>query len=303
MKKLIQHLLLLIIIGFSGWAIYFYSLSPCEKPLEYRIGRFDTKFGVSKEEFKARITEAEKIWEKAVGRDIFNYNPDASFKINLIYDERQLTTIQKQKTEFGLSAIEEIFKKLDAEFNVFKNNYENSAAVYEKALTLFNQRKSVYDKAVDFWNKKGGAPSDKFEELEAERIYLNNEAKKLNAEVLTINNMSKELNILLKERNVKATEYNKIAEAYNQKYGGGLEFNQAEYIGNSANNKNSEINVYQFGNKNDLTLALAHELGHALGMDHVENSKSIMYYLTGANTEISLTTSVEDLAELNRVCK
>lgn len=300
MKKLAQYVFLLVLIGVSGYSLYFYSLSPCEKTFEYSIGQFDNQFGVSKEEFRLHITEAETVWEKALGHDIFNYNPDAKFKINLIYDERQLATIQKQKTEFGLLAVENIFKKLDTEFNIFKNNYDQKVSLYEKSLTLFKERKLAYDTEVAFWNKKGGAPKEKYESLEAERIYLNKEAERLNSETVSLNNMSKQLNILLKERNIKASEYNKIAQDYNKKYGGGLEFNQAEY---KWNNGTGEINVYQFGNKKDLILALTHELGHALGMDHTENPKSIMYYLTGANTETSLTPTTEDLAELKRVCK
>lgn len=302
MKKLLQYIFLLAAIGFSGWAIYYYSLDPCQKPLEYGLGRFDTQFDVSKQDFRAYIAEAEKVWEKALGRDIFNYDPDASFKINLIYDQRQLETMQKQKTEFGLSAAEAVFKKLDAEFSLFKDQYESRTAAYERDLVDFEQNKASYDQSVDFWNKKGGAPKETFEKLEAERVYLNAEAERLNTEAKAINQMAKELNLLLERRNAEAKKYNQIIAAYNRQYGGGLEFNQAEYVGNPQSGK-GEINVYQYGGRADLILALAHEFGHALGMDHVEGAKSIMYYLTSSDMAISLTPSSEDLVELQRVCK
>jgi predicted Zn-dependent protease len=105
-----------------------------------------------------------------------------------------------------------------------------------------------------------------------------------------------ELFRLLERRNQAASEYNKVAKNYNQKYGHGLEFNQAEYNGKG-------INVYQFSTEQDLEVALAHEFGHALGMDHVENPTSIMYYITGGNQQVDLTPSAEDLTELKRVCK
>jgi hypothetical protein len=267
MKKILQYLFLLAIIGISTYFVYEKTLRPCDRELEYSIGRFDTQFGISEGEFKARIVEAGSVWEKALGKSIFVYKPGADFKINLIYDERQLATVQKQKTEFGLSAVEETFKKLDAEFNLFKNDYEQKVSVYEKNLALY---------------KKGK--------------YSNIQILELNREAAELNKETNQLNELLKERNAKAVEYNKIAADYNNQYSHGLEFNQAEYT-------NGQINVYQFGNKKDLTLALAHELGHALGFDHVENPKSIMYYLTGANTETALTPSGEDLAELKRVCR
>ena len=118
----------------------------------------------------------------------------------------------------------------------------------------------------------------------------------MNREASAINALSKELNTLLERRNAKAAEYNKVAEDYNKKYNRSLEFNQAEYTG-------KEINIYQFGNRKDLILALSHEFGHALGMNHVENPKSVMYYLTGINTEGGPSLSKEDMVELNRVCK
>ena len=294
MKKFLSHIFLLALIGASGYFIYQKTLGPCDKPLEYSISRFDTQFGVSKEDFKSYITEASSVWEKALDRKIFIYNPNASFKINLIYDQRQLATIQKQKTEFGLSAIEDVFRKLDADFSIFKSQYDQRISEYEEALASFKERKSAYDAEVANWNNKN-APKDKFQSLESERRYLNAEAQKLNAEAVAINAMTQQLNTLLKERNAKTSEYNKIAEDYNKKYNGGLEFNQAEYTGKG-------INVYQFGGKKDLILALSHELGHALNMGHVENSKSIMYYLTGINADTSPTPTAEDLAELKRVC-
>mgnify|MGYP001580239111 CR=1 FL=1 len=300
MKRLGQYIFLLIIIGVSAYSVYYFSLGPCDKPLEYSIGRFDTQFGVSKESFKSYLAESETVWEKALGWDIFLYDPDANFKINLIYDERQLSTTQKQKTEFGLSAIEEIFKKLDTEFNIFKNQYDQKVSVYEQALILFKKRKSVYDEEVSFWNNKKGAPEDKYQILETERKYLNIEAERLNNQTIGINNMTQQLNALLKERNAKAAEYNRVAENYNKKYGGGLEFNQAEYINDS---EGKRVNIYQFGGKKDLVLALTHEFGHAIGMNHIDNPKSIMYYITGINAQNAPIPSAEDLAELNRVCK
>ncbi|NLE07317.1 MAG: matrixin family metalloprotease [Parcubacteria group bacterium] len=296
-KKFFYGAFSLILIGASAYFIYQnISINPCKKALKYSIGRFDKEFGISEVEFKSYIAKAEQVWEEVLARDIFIYEPDADFKINLIYDERQLETIQKQKTEFGLSVIEDSFKKLDTQFNLFKNNYEVKVENYENALADFQDRKSTYETKVLEWNSRGGAPKNIFESLEAERIYLNSEASRLNAEVSSINTMTRQLNTLLEERNKKASEYNRVAKSYNEKYGEGLEFNQAEY------NSGGQINVYQFNTKTDLILALAHEFGHALGMDHVENPNSVMYYLTDTNTETAIVLTPEDLAELKRVC-
>lgn len=296
LKNIIIYGLLLGVIGYSGYTIYDGSLGPCDKPIEYSIGRFDTQFDISKDDFISYIAEAAFVWEKVLNRKEFIYNPNSDFKINLIYDQRQLDTIQKQKTEFGLSTVEDAFKKLDSDFTAFKSGYDQKVSSYKRALALFQNKQAAYNAEVASWNAKGGAPKETYDSLNAERQNLNAEAAALNAEAVSIDAMSKQLSALLDQRNAKALEYNNIAEAYNQKYTNGLEFNQAEYTGKA-------INVYQFGNKQDLVLALTHELGHALGMNHVENPKSIMYYVAGVNPQSPPIPSAEDLAELNRVYK
>ncbi len=283
-------------MAYVGYSYYFNPPDPCEKPLKYSIGRFDSQFGISQEDLRAYTAEAASIWQKAIGREMFVYDADAGFKINLIYDERQIATVQKQRTESGLSLVEAAFKVSDAQFKTFKTRYDEKLAAYEQAFAAYEERKSAYDEAVSEWNARGGAPKDEYEALELERRYLNEEARRLNKEVSAIKNMAAELGAILTERNTKASEYNKAAQAYNAKYNQNLEFNQAEYNG-------KEINIYQFGNKNDLVLALAHEFGHTLGMGHTDNPDSVMYYLTTMNAETTPVLTAEDLAELQRVCR
>lgn len=295
-KTIITFLLMLASLGYLGYSIYLYSRSPCDQVLAYTIGQFDPQFGVSREIFLNRLKVAESVWEKALGRELFVYDQSAQFKINLIYDERQLATVEKQKTESGLSAVEATLKNLDTEFAGAKREYDSRSANYQSVVAVFEARQAKYESNVDYWNKRGGAPKDEYNDLRLEADYLRSEATRLNAEAGALNVLTKELNQLLDRRNQAAAEYNKVAKRYNEKYGHGLEFNQAEYNGKG-------INVYQFSDQKDLDIALSHEFGHALGMDHVENSASIMYYLTGGNTEVDLTPSVEDIRELNRVCK
>jgi len=157
-------------------------------------------------------------------------------------------------------------------------------------------RQNEYEREVNYWNSRGGAPEAEFRKLESERIILSNLSRDLNQEASEINNMVPEINNLLKIRNEAAKEYNRVAELYNQKYGKGLEFNQAEYNGR-------EINIYQFSGREDLMVAMIHEFGHALGLDHVDEPSALMYYLTGGNNEVRLELTEADLEEMRRVCK
>ncbi|MEK9185891.1 MAG: matrixin family metalloprotease, partial [Patescibacteria group bacterium] len=260
-------------------------------------GRLDTNFGLSEEQFKKFVAQSEAPWEKALNKNVFEYKLGAKFRVNLIYDERQRKTILKQKTESGLTAAESFFKNLDSKFNTAKANYENKVTSFESAKNALNTRAAKYEEEVNYWNARKGAPRQKYEELEAERVALNREIELLNARAQELKELSNNFNQALRERNEAAKDYNRVVEQYNQKYGGHSEFDQAEYNG-------EEINIYQFTDSKGLIMALAHEFGHALAMDHVENSKSIMYYLRDSqNLPASPIPTAEDLAELKKVCK
>lgn len=294
--KIISVLLLLCIIGFVGYVIYtLIPRDPCQTVLHYSIGRFDTNFGISKQDFINSIQKAETVWEKPSGKELFSYDPNAKFTINLIYDERQRETLLKQRTESGLEKAESLFTQIDDSFNSLKNSYESKAALFKTEQNRYEARRAKYESEVDYWNKRGGAPQGEYSKLQKEADELNTEAQKLNTEASELNQLQDKVKAALTERNKAAQEYNKVVENFNSKYGHGYEFDQAEYT-------HQAINVYQFTSTSDLTLALAHEFGHALNMDHVQNSKSIMYFQTYEGDTVTLIPSKEDLTEFRRVC-
>ena len=298
--KIFRYLLVSIIIflslGYAGYGLYQYNKNPCSGTIEYAVGRFDTEFGISREEFKKYLEESHAIWNKAIGKETFVYNEEALFKVNLIFDQRQIDTIQKQKTESGLSLVEENLRKIDEKLNIANASYKTRLERYELEIKVFENKQKEYEREVKYWNSRGGAPERDYNRLQNESIFLNSEATRLNNEASALNIVVAEINDLLKIRNQAAGDYNEVADLYNKKYGKGLEFNQAEY-------SNREINIYQFSGKKDLMIAMVHEFGHALGLDHVDDSNAVMYYLTGGNSEVGLELTEADLEELGRVCK
>ena len=72
--SIVSIILFTAIIGSSAFFVYtvFQQASPkCEKPLEYRIGDFDERFGLRHGQFVRALVEAEKIWEEKTGEDLF----------------------------------------------------------------------------------------------------------------------------------------------------------------------------------------------------------------------------------------
>jgi hypothetical protein len=159
MKKFFQYLLLIILISVSGVMLtnrentrFFlnqvrrtYIEKPCTKPIKYSIGIVDHGIDISVTDFQKTILQAEDIWEKPIGRNLFQYDPQSEFKINLIYDERQARTEESQKLENNLET-------LDNSHEAIISQYENLNSTYKKRMDAYNKAAADYEK-----RKKGFA--------------------------------------------------------------------------------------------------------------------------------------------------
>lgn len=309
MKKFFQYLS--IIILFSAWGIILTNreqarevanavknviIKPCSKPLEYSIGEVDPQFGISQNDFIKMAGEAEGVWEKAAEKNLFQYNPDAPFKINLIFDERQAQTLEANKLEENLNSLEMSRQILTKQYASLQDTYNKKLNAYEKNLADYKNRLENYNKEVKYWNEKGGAPEDEYKKLEDEKNKLENLYDNLKDQQKEINKLAGKTNNLVGQENQIVNNYNANLTTYKNKYGGAREFEKGIFDG-------VEINIYQFNEKTDLHLTLIHELGHYLGLNHVENPQSIMYYLIGEQDLENPILTEEDSAELNKVCK
>lgn len=269
LRRVLGILLLIFVVGVAGVYLLSY-FQPCNRVLAYDIGQFDSEFGISRDDFVQAIATAEQPWETSFGRQFFTYKPGAVFKINLIYDERQEESNKSKVLSQAIDSDLSTYSELNARYTTLTNQYKT--------------RLATYNKDVAHWNSQGGAPEGEYTKLEKERIALNGMVDQINA-------LAKRLNALSASTNEKVDTYNASA---------GKVFDKGEFtqIGIT-----KSISIYEFQSTGELTLALAHELGHALGADHVENETSVMYPVLSKQNTQTIQLTAEDKAELARVCK
>lgn len=279
------------------WVQSFNKYFPCKYPISYSIGEFDTRFGVTKQDFLATLKDAEAIWESSIQKDLFKYKEDGGLKINLIYDDRQKTTTELRKIESSVENTRENYDTLKIEYDKLVSAYEKEKKQYEIRLSAFETKKDAYDAEVTKVNSKGGGNKETVARLNAEKnslVYemnsLNSMQAKLNADVKKINSLSETLNSLVKNLNLNVNKFNTIGSSL------GEEFEEGVYVSDVEGRR---INIYQFENRTKLLRLMAHELGHAVGLDHNDDPKAIMYRLNnGYNEKLTAT----DLADLKQLC-
>lgn len=300
MKRALRYLgpiLAIAIVGAGAYAFTAHTDLPvldrfqgaCSAPLLYGIGVYDLRFGITRDEFNEAIEAAAQVWNETSGRTLFASSTAPTVTINLTYDERQ------QALELGgaISAEQEDYEALRDAIELMRQRYSALQAEYETSLATFTVEAESYEQEVVEWNERGGAPPGVYARLAVRKAALEERQADLNRQATLIQSVGRDINAQVDTLNMLVRRLNADAETFNETLG--HDFHQGNYVSTDTGGR---ITIFTFEDKAELTRVLVHELGHALGIGHVENPDSIMYSYSIGET---LTLSEEDLAALKEV--
>ena len=273
MKKLLILILIFLAIFGVFYGLYYLIIhwNNCHLPINYSVGKIDSRFEISESEVITVAQGAAGIWNNQTGENLLIYDENSSLKIEMIYDYRQ-------------EDLDKLNHRIE-DLTETKQSLEDTVKGYQSLLAEYVQDLTRYNNEVSYWNSQGGAPTEDFQRLQDEKIALDERRKSLI-----------EMAQLL---NIQAETYNSNLENLNDqiKQRKNLIITQGFYLP-----AKEKIEIYTYAKPDELQLVLAHELGHALGLGHGQNPQSIMHKMLGDQDLENLKLSQEDINLLERAC-
>jgi len=272
---------------------------PCTMPVTYRLGSIDSRFGISTSTLESDLSRAAKLWNTAAGKTVVAEDEkNGLVTVSLVYDSRQQMTQRLRGLGITISDDKASYEALKAKYDATYSRYTVKKSQFETDLATFNGQRDAYQKQVAYWNTRGGAPRSEYEQLQVEQQdlaarsqSLQSEQNSLNATAQDVNDLALALNQLIAALNLDVQKYNTTGQENGTSFEEGL-YERALGL--------ESITIFEYENNSLLIRVLAHELGHALGLEHVKDPDAVMYYLNQGEA-IALTTA--DKSELKSVCR
>ena len=241
---------------------------PLDTRLRYRIAEVDPRFKLSVEQVEAISQQATQVWKDGTGKDYFVYDPNAQLAIHLIYDERQYESEQRR----------EHLSRLETNQQQWLNKKKQLDQIEQEVLQnkqILDQKQLQLDQQIQYYNQerqiaqRSPSSSVNAEYFQQRQQHLQQNVEQLQQEIGQYNQKISQLNQQIDELNALDQQLNASVKQYKQRFQPHL-FHKGLFNG-------KQILIYEFESEDDLRLTLAHELGHALGLQHTDDPHALMH--------------------------
>lgn len=245
-------------------------------PIGWRIGEIDARFGLTEDEVRSAVERAVALWEDAAGRDLFEYDPANGIPINLEYDHRQERRMEGRRARANLDSLLERIEDAKSRIRSAEREIESRVSDLRRRQSDLDEATRQHNQRVREWNLLGGAPPEVHEEITEERRNLERRQSALLSEESSLMALQLRKERYVSEHNALVEAYNALVAQYNEQFGAGWQDEAGRYESTGGRSGFSSITVYVVENMEHLAMTIAHELGHALGIEHVEYDPSAL---------------------------
>jgi hypothetical protein len=306
MSEPLKYILLIFLTIFMAAGVYIFQpisagvealtkISPCSQPLRYSIGSIDTRFAVSVPELEQAVEAAARTWNSGTGTALLSKQTDdlqpADIVIRLVYDGRQERTDREVRFRERIRSQQIRLDRQQIQHDKNRESFDEQSLRYKEFAENTAERLNELNEWIRRKNENGGFVGTDLEQFEQRKKDIEDAQDRVSNDQQELDKIARAINSEMDELNEKFADHNRLIQRYNDEFAGDLRFAKATY------QKTSEggiVTVNQFMNDKELTLIIAHELGHALGLTHLQQPESVMYSQMGEqqlNPTIQLTAA------------
>ncbi|WP_038035818.1 MULTISPECIES: matrixin family metalloprotease [unclassified Thioalkalivibrio] len=265
----------------------------CEVPVALHLAGVDPRFRLERDAVQTALDAAVRMWDGQTPDVLFRQREGEGMPVRLVFDERQAGAESRDRARAELDRLQRGIAEREERLDHRHSALAADAAGYQRHLEDFQARQREYEQAVAAWNAGRMAHSaGNRERLERQRRALDRAGDDLDQRRRTLEQRRDELN-----RDIRALEreidgFNERVAELNREIGTTGAFDMAVYEQHGARRS---ITVFKASDADELRLTLAHELGHALGIDHVDDPAAVMHAMLG-----EANAGRRDLSEADR---
>jgi len=246
----------------------------CRIPYEIRIGEIDAEFGMSRADLEGALGESFAVWETYARKPLFVLTDSASATpVHLRFDERQARSDDMAEERRAQQDIAAEMDRMRSELEDLRRDFERKQAELRGEADRYASAVRTYEQSVAAFDRSSSGSDAERRRLAAERESLGRESERLQ-DLQQQHRLDQEhFNSRVEAFNRDVARLNDRSSAAAAATAGHGPVGAGRYSRSAAG---ESIEVYLVTSYADLVLTLAHELGHALGIGHLEGRDAIM---------------------------
>lgn len=290
-----------------GVARHSFAHADCGIPIHFALGEVDPRFGFDRDTLMAALVEAASLWQAYADAVLF-LESDHRFAmtVGLHFDERQQAANTRRSLRGGIELDRRQLEADEAMLQHWSARIEAARRAHERDAEELARRVQRHEAEVQAWN------ADPARRTEARQRALETESAALRAALAELERIGADMSADIEAYNRRAGDARARADTFRSRVGRYNSASSAEPVESGRYSYSREqgrrIDVFRAESHDELVWVLAHELGHALGIGHVEEPGAIMHALLHDGGELQpgrvrpLGLAAADRAALLAVC-